>query len=57
MPLTSSVRAGEQTHSPLPFDPEKERIIWESRQGNAHLPKLLASVDLGDEGIVFSNPF
>lgn len=42
---SSSVHAGG--HSPLPFDVGKERLIWESRQGDAHVPKLLFSVDLG----------
>lgn len=46
LPLPSAHTAG-QSHPPLPFDLEKERLIWESGQGDARLPKLLVSVDLG----------
>lgn len=58
LPLTSSVHAGGQSHSPLPFDPGQERLIWEFRQNEAHLAKLLVSVDWGEmEGIAFFNLF
>lgn len=56
LPLSSSAHAGGQSHSPPPFDLGKERLIWESRQGDAHLPKLL-DLWIWDEGIVFSNLF
>lgn len=39
LPL-SSVHAGGQSHSPLLFDLGKKRLIWGSRQGDAHLPKF-----------------